>query len=247
MIETVDDLTIETIDDLVVPGFADLDDESYDELVIETFEDLDGLAVDGLAVDEFQVADADEDTPDDFEFSVVWPDGTEEPAARVTRHADEPVIDADPLFTQSDDGYLEFTMPPLELGDEADFVDADVPDDVAEAVRRAIAAIESATDATVDFVPQSGSTAPAPQSFGGFAPPTMATRAEVLYGQMHDDGSPVSDASPTVARATSSPSAASAPGLYADETADDEGSSGGGNERSSALRRLIGSLRRKDH
>jgi hypothetical protein len=49
----------------------------------------------------------------------------------------------------------------------------------------------------------------------------MATRAEVLYGQMTDDGQVIEE--PVVAPMD------------------------GDNDRSSALRRLIGSLRRREH
>lgn len=158
---------------------------------------------------------------EDFGFSVVWPDDPEEPA----------------------DGDPEFVMPPLELGHEPD--QDVVSDDVAEAVRRAIAAIESASvaatpageitgqlpqvdDFAIEFTDPAGTsshdvspfTGTAPSPFATFAPPVMATRAEVLYGQMNDDGEPIEEQ--VVAPA------------------------GGDNERSSALRRLIGSLRRKD-
>ena len=137
-------------------------------------------------------------------------------------------------------------MPPLELSHEPDQDGGEVPDDVAEAVRRAIAAIESASvaatpaaevtsqlpqvdDFTIEFTdaagtsshevaPTTGATAPA---FGTFAPPAMATRAEVLYGQMTDDGEPIE--------------------VQPDAPADVD------NDRSSALRRLIGSLRRREH
>ncbi len=154
-------------------------------------------------------------------------------------------------------------MPPLTLSDEPELAD-DVPDDVAEAVRRAIAAIETASAAAPDVTTElpeiaeiavieepdmleipaaTVSEAPAPDApaagLGGFAPPTMAMRAEVLYGQMADDevGAPVV--------AESSPADGVASVVFVDEPVED--GSGGGNERSSALSRLIGSLRRKDH
>jgi hypothetical protein len=164
------------------------------------------------------------ESSEDFDFSVVWPDGPEEPAG----------------------GDPEFAMPPLELSHQPDQDSGDVPDDVAEAVRRAIAAIESASvaatpaaevtgqlpqvdDFSIEFTdpvrtsshgadPVAGM---APPAFGAFAPPAMATRAEVLYGQMTDDGVPIED---SVAAPTD-----------------------GESDRSSALRRLIGSLRRREH
>jgi hypothetical protein len=120
----------------------------------------------------------------------------------------------------------------------------DVPDDVAVAVRRAIAAIESAsvgdTDGSWDATPEmtdadlADSDADAltvgqehdgsvEATSMGFAPPTMAMRAEVLYGEVSADGSSLTAAA-------------------ASDTADDDS-----NDRESALRRLIGGLRRKDH
>ena len=161
---------------------------------------------------------------EDFDFSVVWPEGPEEP----------------------EDGDPEFAMPPLELSHEPDQDGGEVSDDVAEAVRRAIAAIESASvaatpaaevtgqlpqvdDFTIEFtepVGTSGSDVAPPagtasSAFNTFAPPAMATRAEVLYGQMTDSGEAIEEQ------------------VVASESGD--------NDRSSALRRLIGSLRRKDH
>ena len=160
---------------------------------------------------------------EDFDFSVVWPDDPEEP------------VDGDPALA----------MPPLELSHEPDQDGGDVPDDVAEAVRRAIAAIESASvvaapaaevtgqlpqvdDFTIEFDDLAGTsshdvrrvTGSAASPFGTFAPPAMATRAEVLYGQMTDDGRIIEEQ------------------VVAPADGDDD--------RSSALRRLIGSLRRKD-
>jgi len=241
---------------------------------------------------------------DDFEFSVVWPDGSEELTEGAVADIDELVAD-EPVFTETDDGDLEFSMPPLTLSDEPEAADAEVPDDVADAVRRAIAAIESASvgepdvdvavDVDVDFdfdldldldavgdvdidvadvadvadvteaaeldvlgadevdtelaAPQvdieiteitevAEEPAASANGFGAFAPPTMATRAEVLYGQMSGDGA-VIDASGTVAVPTLAPQtlAASPAGATSDH----------GGDRASALRRLIGSLRRKDH
>ena len=78
---------------------------------------------------------------------------------------------------------------------------------------------------------------------GGFAPPTMAMRAEVLYGLTDDDNDVAADAAPVLGEALPTGGVASV--VFVDDPADD--GSGGGNDRSSALRRLIGSLRRKDH
>jgi hypothetical protein len=258
-----------------------------------------------------------DDETDDFEFAVVWPDGTEHPATPAeppvdTPHAADdaaatlteppsfdapsattldtpsvPTVDAPSVPTldapsvptldgspddvavatsgdttadwsvvETESGDLEFTMPPLELSDEPELADEAVPDDVADAVRRAIAAIESAgivpTPAgevttqlpavASDDVGATAASAPSP----GFAPPTMATRAEVLYGQMTADGAPVDDGRPRLPAVEPKQGVASV--VFVDEpAAAEEHGSGGDNERSSALRRLIGSLRRKDH
>jgi hypothetical protein len=267
-IETIDDLYIETIDD----PYADLYVETVDPPSVESVEDLHVETV-----EELREADTDEED-DEFEFSVVWPDGSEEPAIRTAAaaeestapsveradldEANEPAVDVEQPSRRSTDGYLEFAMPPLAFGDETPSVDAGVSDDVAEAVRRAIAAIESASVATSAFAPQPESTTELPVvegrilgepaspqasetqtgAFGGFAPPTMAMRAEVLYGQI-DELWAGDDARPAVTR-SASPSGGN-PTVFAAGPADDR--SGGDDERRSALRRLIGSLRRKDY
>jgi hypothetical protein len=259
-IETMDDLYIETIDD----PYADLYVETADDLSVETVEEL---------------GEADTDEEDgEFEFSVVWPDGSEERAVRTAPaaeestapsvewadldEANEPAVDVEQPSRRSADGYLEFAMPKLALDDETEFADTEVPDDVAEAVRRAITAIESASVATSALVQQPESTTELPVvedqslgepaspqasetsvgAFGGFAPPTMAMRAEVLYGQV-DAVWTGADTRATVAR-SASPSSGT-PTVFAADLA--EGGSGGDDERRSALRRLIGSLRRKDY
>jgi hypothetical protein len=119
--------------------------------------DLDAdLADDDVALIDDDVALIDDDDAaavvdagdDDFEFSVVWPDGSEQVAAGASVDSDfdsDEAVDIEPAFTETDDGELQFSMPPLELSDEPEAADADVPDDVADAVRRAIAAIESAS------------------------------------------------------------------------------------------------------
>jgi hypothetical protein len=195
------------------------------------------------------------------------------------------VADGEQAFSLAENGELHFEMPPLTLSDEPELADADVPDDVAEAVRRAIAAIESASVPAADAADGSGPVSPleidaqlpeiadvavieesdvlvssdpespvalagspASSGFGGFAPPSMATRAEVLYGMMTYDSAASNDsaveqsAAPTFGE--SSPAAGVASVVFVDDPVEAGGS---GNERSSALRRLIGSLRRKDH
>lgn len=215
--DVVDLETAEDTADEITP-FVDVLDDVQETTVVEVH-DVEASAA--------EVADAEAEaaeSSEDFDFSVVWPDGSEEPA----------------------DGGPEFAVPPLELSDEPDQAGGEVPDEVADAVRRAIAAIESASmaptpatevtgqlpqvdDFTIEFTEPAGTSShgvapvggmPAP-AFGAFAPPAMATRAEVLYGQMTDEGEPIEE--PVVAPAD------------------------GESDRSSALRRLIGSLRRKEH
>ena len=219
-LETVEHDVDEIVLDEIVLDEIVLEEISLDEIALDLEVDVDTSESDVVEVIDATTVES----PEEYDFSVVWPDAPEEPA----------------------DGDAEFTMPPLELDDEDDQDGGEVPDDVADAVRRAIAAIESASvasapafevtgqlpqvdDFTIEFGDPGGmssgdvapvAASPAP-AFGSFAPPAMATRAEVLYGQMTDDGA-------TIEESVAAP-------------ADDD------NERSSALRRLIGSLRRKDH
>ena len=265
---------------LELAEFAD-----HADAAAEFTDDADGTDAEVETFDELDVFDADDEAADDFAFSVVWPDGSEEPATEAAAYVEQsttpvdveesttPFTEVEAAFTESDDGSLAFTMPPLELSDEPELADAEVPDEVAEAVRRAIAAIESASvmapevaphpesflqlgeiadveiadePATADVIehaPMVQAPTGTPVGLGGFAPPTMAMRAEVLYGQMSDDGSAV-DADVTVEG--SSPGSGVASVVFVDDPAEEDGS-GGGDDRSSALRRLIGGLRRKDH
>lgn len=282
-VDTVGDVNASAVDDL----YIETDDDLYIEPVdyIETIDDLhvemaDGLyveTVDDLPVetlDDLRESDTEEESAEEFEFSVVWPDGSEEPATRPVA-SEEPTTSPNgpsdvehielPLFTQSGNGHREFALPPLTLNDEPDLADAEVPDDVADAVRRAIAAIESATvvapesllrsedsprsdAADVEFVDEIDQPDTTDTPTGGFAPPTMDMRAEVLYGQTGADVR-------AVARSASPADESLA--VFVDDPSDDpsadptddlaDGESGGGDERRSALRRLIGSLRRKDH
>ena len=239
----------------------------------------------GETVDEIADTVTDTDTADDlagFDFSIVWPDGSEEPATFDTVATGKPppvgglappTADVAPSFTQLDVGDLHFEMPPLTLSDEPELADADVPDDVAEAVRRAIAAIESASVAAHHVAPQTevaqrlpeiAEIAPidpadsvdaavtvdvaSPVGLGGFAPPTMATSAEVLYAQMADDVPTIDpDRGPYLPEqeAKKSPASGVASVVFVDEPVEVEDADD--NDRSSALRRLIGGLRRKDH
>ncbi len=279
---------------------AEFTDDADDAAGADTIEET--LALDVLVdvetVEAADVAMTDHMTngvasSDGFEFSVVWPDGSEEPATEATAYVepspeaveevveeaveeaaevpaesvgavDDEAVDDEAVVTLSQDGTFEFTMPPLQLSDEPELADAEVPDDVADAVRRAIAAIESASvpaqaavaaDVTTqlpeitpvetgELVEDPAPMAEAPASAsGGFAPPTMAMRAEVLYGLTDEDTANAEAMSPL---GESAPSAGVASVVFVDDDPADDGS-GGGNDRSSALRRLIGGLRRKDH
>ena len=250
--------------------------------VIETVDETVGTEPEpGSEID----TDTDEDLAG-FEFAVVWPDGSEELATSDTNDTVDTNHTADasepmpvvglappgavaPIFTQSDGGDLRFELPPLTISDDPEAADADVPDEVAVAVRRAIAAIEAAMAATHDFarrpevitqLPEIVEIAPldefdsvdaadtaSPAGLDRFAPPTMATSAEVLYAQKADDGPSVDAAADAVAAPTlvGSPAGGVASVGFVDEPVEAEHD--GGIERSSALRRLIGSLRRKDH
>ncbi len=290
----VDDVFDVSMFDLSEDSHGDIDDlDDIDADVFEMSLDLAEFTDDADAADEVLVLDSlvdietiedfdeevtDVDVSETFEFAVRWPDGSEEPATEANAYVENAGSVADePAVTRSDDGDIEFSMPPLELSDEPELADAEVPDDVADAVRRAIAAIESASvaapavpdvadvadvaapevtspevttqvpeiaDVEIDVVFDDVATAPqAPAAtLGGFAPPTMAMRAEVLYGLADDETVVTADTAPMPGEALPTGGVASV--VFVDDAED---SSGGGNERSSALRRLIGSLRRKDH
>jgi len=77
---------------------------------------------------------------------------------------------------------------------------------------------------------------------GAFAPPTMDTRAEVMYAREAEQVTVPAEAADAPIQLP--PAHAVASVVFVD---DDASSGGGSSERSSALRRLIGSLRRKDH
>jgi hypothetical protein len=139
--------------------------ETIDELYVETV-DQENLE----SIDELQGSDTGKETSREFEFSVVWPDGSAEPDGRPARE------------TRTEPG-------------------------------------------------------------GGFSPPMMAMRAEVMFGRIDDAEWTAPDARRAMPRATSPGSGT--PMVFAEDLA--ESDSSGDDERSSALRRLIGSLGRKDH
>jgi hypothetical protein len=237
--------------------------------------------VDADVADELVEVVAIEDDLAELDFQMTWPDGTEE---SVVADVAAPVVPEAPAFTEVNTGELRFEMPALELSD--DEADADeVPDDVAAAVRRAIAAIEMvsgevpmitpmdvdstpaavavdtsdmgtfqpATFDPVTFEPTSpfdtvvtsqvATVEAAPSGFSGFAPPTMDMRAEVMYARADEAAIAQADEAVEISQ-PSLVSTGVASVVFVD---DDEPAGGSGDERTSALRRLIGSLRRKDH
>ncbi len=222
-------------------------------------ESVEALAAADSAVDSLLESAIEEAVGD---FDLVWPDGrvVSEPVAE----SPEPPATDRPVspFAAAPDGSLRFAMPALELRAEPDVDDVEVPDEVAEAVRRAIAAIESATSevpvinaASAPQLPAADAeivvTGPTAASFGGFAPPTMDMRAEVLYGELEAHYAAEAEAE-AAAWSASDVAEAAEPDVHVDgnTTAPDAPplveTSGGEDERRSALRRLIGSLRRKD-
>lgn len=254
---------VDDLPDLTMPGF-DIDglviewDEPFsaltavDDELSSSFEQVvSDLATAETSDESFALATADTEIVADA-FSVVWPDGSEGTTPDPTVAAPSDASDASELPAPTIVGAeVRFEIPSLAVAAPADDVDVAVSDEVADAVRRAIAAIETAT---TEHVVQ-GATAPTldqesvppAASWNSFAPPTMDMRAEVLYGLEETDAN--AEFGADVDSATSpresirvdlalSPSVAAAPDAF------DDG--GGDNERSSALRRLIGSLRRKD-
>ena len=265
------DFTDPPVADSFVP-VGERDEENVDVVLVD-----DDLA-DVVLVDDDLV---------DFDFEVAWPDGTDVPLAAPPDLADEPqgadaqaaTLDESPVFVENADGELHFEIPSMELTDGAAVSD-EVPDNVAAAVRRAIAAIESAAaapalptlDEPIVGVPVAAPVAapaaaeittqfaavepgPAPAGLGGFAPPTMDMRAEVMYARMEETAaageavseSPIELAPEAVGNESISAPTPPSEGVASVVFVDEEHESEPPNERSSALHRLIGSLRRKDH
>jgi hypothetical protein len=267
-------------------GAAALDELDQFELVMfDPFRDIEVDEVDDTDDTEVRFDDAPaEPTPAteelaDFAFEMTWPDGSRELIA--------PSDDAEPVAPVAEpvEPTLTFEMPMLELSDDPAAAD-DVPDDVAAAVRRAIAAIEAAAVGSVetevaaaapavasdsptiaelatqasDPAPSPVVDAPAAPSFGAFAPPTPDMSAEVIYARMAADmvGEALAEAMPTSTTTevpvtaapevsqVATPAVATANVATAGVTPDVAATTEGPDDRTSALRRLIGSLRRKD-
>lgn len=244
---TFDEVTIEfgaseTLDvefeiefDVEVDSAVEVDSEA--EIEVEEDSDIEVSPDDSVV----EIVAFDEDPTD---FQVTWPNATEEPVLVQAIDASPQIV---PAFIHADNGDLRFEMPALELSDDDAEAD-EVPDEVAAAVRRAIAAIEMVSGevpviAPLDFDPfgdtsQLPVAEPTVSSPGGFAPPTMAMRAEVMYAEAE--------------KAAAAAERLEQSALPAEDDAstvfvDDQSSLDAATERSSALRRLIGSLRRKDH
>lgn len=225
----------------------DGDEAAGDEAAAaEPDDDVDGYDLDlVVGPDETGGPSEDDGSPQgdlaSFRFEIRWPDGnvdtslqTDDDLGSIAVSATDE-LDAPAVST----GELRFEMPPLRLTDHPE-ESADVPDDVVAAVRRAIEAIEAASASPTlspvveeerlgeevelraapfertDRDASLDAMAPSP-----FAPPSPDTRAEALYAV---DGG-VEDRV---------------------EDAVDDPHHGGGDDRASALRRLIGGLRRKD-
>jgi hypothetical protein len=210
----------------------------------------------GLIAHEDLLSDAD------VEFDVVWPDGG---SVVPDDSSDEVPADVPELEVGSEaeieheaavpSSVADLTMTPIATFDEE--IVAEVPADVADAVKRAIAALEAASFPAPTVAPilqpsdfdepvAFPAIAPAP-TFNGFAPPSLDTSAEAIYARMAAEQE-VAEA-PSDSFEPRLPTTASSPEATAEVTVDEEGPAEpdeGGNERSSALRRLIGSLRRKD-
>jgi hypothetical protein len=277
---------------------ADLSVTSVTDLASARPSGTAGNSIDGSIDGDLQMTWFEDDLAD-FQFEVTWPDGSEQP---VSLHDDDDAgaaHDEDAVaFTENADGDLHFEMPPLVLSDDETAAD-EVPDEVADAVRRAIAAIEAAavmpiesavdidtssdigtiagtdvaelgvpteTAAPADAAPvtneRAAQAAPLAPSGNVFAPPTLDMSAEAVYARMEADMEAGIDsgidsvvqeqAEPgtTLDEVPAAGGAEAVPTLGAvapeslvapaDEPVDELA------DRSSALRRLIGSLRRKD-
>jgi len=264
--EVEDELWIDVHDDFVLTEEAVIEEVLIEEVVIEV-EVVEEAVIEEAVLEDTVVEDAGPDwdlgTDDivDLEFQVVWPDDTDDIGADLSADEGDAVTEIDEGAASGDDGWLDqeepdaapivqatddglyFEMPQLTLSDEP-ASDEEVPDDVADAVRRAIAAIESAAVDTPSIAPISdpgpgdvdAPAAPAHSGLSAFAPPSPATSAEVLYGQWE-----------AAAAEAASGSVSDEASVEFDADESTEGVEDAASERSSALRRLIGSLRRKGH
>ncbi len=186
----------------------------------------------------------------------IWTETADD--APVTADSDEDQPSADDL-----------AMTPIETWDEA--IVAEVPADVTDAVKRAIAALERITQETARRAadpaavgvrrPARAGRRPGAAPFSGFAPPTLDMSAEAIYARMTaqmqadvavervDRRSSIA-MQPVASRTTraSGPTMTRRRRRRVRRVRRDRSTprDGGSNERSSALRRLIGSLRRKD-
>jgi len=235
-------------------------------------------AADAVDVEPSTAVDPDADEP----FDVIWPDGSVDVAT--DRSADDVATEAlvDDVETTAPgevsglDAPVHFDIPDFAVSDDDDVATDEATGDVADAVRRALAAIETASVAPLDAAPtpadQDPSTTPvlapesvvaaetgftdavdaaqiaetevadsglagpepmAPAATSPFAPPTLETSAEAIYARAAADGAVGDTGQPA-------PEAGKASVVFVDDDSTD------GGDRSSALRRLIRSLGRKD-
>ena len=281
----VDQMDVEFADVEFLPEAEDADDEEASE-AIDTERDGVGTeavldARDAEDVDTHAESVAGEAIPGHDEFQVVWPDGSATAVSEAAVEAEQARTPERPATVHEDDGGFRFEMPPLTF--RADESADDVPDDVAAAVRRALAAIETATDQSVSVAPMEdpiavdpggpgshddqdshevdagvapaiewdssddswseqpaalSSTqeplAPPPSApLSGFAPPTPDMSVEAIYRRAG-------------AALPSSTVESSPAGVTSVVFVDEEDDGPGDGERTSALKRLIGSLRRKE-
>ncbi len=207
--------------------------ESVDELVVSDVvpvvsvvsESVDGSGVSGVSEVSDDVDDVDEDR-----------DGTVAAGELLSQPADAPSPPAP--------GRIDFEVPALVLSD-VPTADGQVPDEVSNAVLRAIRAIEAASmSAAAPSVARIAGTesppAPPPQpATMGFAPPTLETSAEAMYAAAAREASVVTAVAPVVSSEEPAERRVASVVFVDDEDVPET------EDRAGALRRLIDSLRRR--
>ncbi|MGI9643724.1 MAG: hypothetical protein ACR2O6_00265 [Ilumatobacteraceae bacterium] len=167
-----------------------------------------------------------------------------EPAAVAEEPAAVAVEPAAPVEEPAAD--VELDIPALVLS-EVPSPDEEVPDEVSNAVMRAIRAIESASTSPATVAPIAEPDAPAHEPEPapmGFAPPTLETSAEAIYARQ------AAEMDASAAAATGDDPAPSDPDqprvasvVFVDDATGDEPEPA--ESRAGALRRLIDSIRRR--
>lgn len=169
------------------------------------------------------------------EVPIVEMPTAEVPDVEVASQPDLPVL-------VQDDGAFRFNLPALATTED-EVPDDQQPEEVVDAVRRALVAIETATSAEPALPSMDGTIAgeallPGLQqpAVSPFAPPTLSTSVEVMYARAAEQAQEAAQVVETQPASTA--------GVASVVFVDDDEDSGTG-ERSGALRRLISSLRRK--